>query len=51
MRTIAIISKPQKPDLAPILNELVLWMRTRGLEVILDPVSGTYLRGGPSLRG
>ena len=44
MRTIAVISKPQKPDLAPILNELVLWMRTRGIEAMLDPVSGTYIQ-------
>jgi NAD+ kinase len=46
MRTIAVISKPQKPDLAPILNELVLWMRARGIEPMLDPVSGTYVQSG-----
>jgi NAD+ kinase len=44
MRTIAVISKPQKPDLAPVLHELVLWMQTRGIEPILDPVSGTYVQ-------
>jgi NAD+ kinase len=44
MPTIAVISKPQKPDLAPILNELVLWIRARGFEPILDPVSGTYVQ-------
>ncbi len=44
MRTIAVISKPQKPDLAPILNELVLWIRARGIEPILDPVSGNYVQ-------
>jgi NAD+ kinase len=44
MRTIAIISKPQKPDLAPVLSELVLWMRARGIEPMLDPVSGNYLQ-------
>ncbi|HEY3990166.1 MAG TPA: NAD(+)/NADH kinase [Acidobacteriaceae bacterium] len=43
MRTIAVISKPQKPDLAPILQELLLWMRMRGIEPILDPVSGSYV--------
>jgi NAD+ kinase len=45
MRTIAVISKPQKPDLAPTLNELVLWIRARGIEPILDPVSGNYVQG------
>jgi NAD+ kinase len=44
MRTIAVISKPQKPDLAPILNELVAWIRARGIEPILDPVSGSYVQ-------
>ena len=44
MRIVAIISKPQKPDLAPVLNDLVLWLRSRSMEAILDPVSGTYLQ-------
>jgi NAD+ kinase len=47
MRTIAVISKPQKPDLAPILTELVLWLRARGIEPILDPVSGSYIQDAP----
>ena len=46
MRTISVISKPQKPDLAPILSELVTWIRERGFEPILDPVSGSYVQGG-----
>jgi len=46
MRTIAIISKPQKPDLAPVLNELVQWLHARDLVAILDPVSGTYVHDG-----
>jgi NAD+ kinase len=44
MRTIAVISKPQKPDLAPVLTELMLWMRARGIEPMLDPVSGNYVQ-------
>ena len=42
LRRVAIVSKPQKEELAALLPELVLWMRTHGLEAILDPVSGTY---------
>ncbi len=42
MRRIAIISKPQKEELITLLPELVLWLRTRGFEPILDPVSGNY---------
>jgi NAD+ kinase len=45
MRTISVISKPQKPDLAPILSDLVTWTRERGFEPILDPVSGSYVQG------
>ena len=44
MRTIAVISKPQKPDLAPVLNQLVAWLHARELRAILDPVSGTYVQ-------
>lgn len=42
MRTVAVISKPQKEELSTILPELVLWMKARGLDPILDPVSGNY---------
>src|ERR1700733_3750406 len=42
MRRIAIMSKPQKEELVTLLPELVLWLRTRGFEPILDPVSGNY---------
>lgn len=44
MRTIAVISKPQKPDLAPVLHELVSWIQARGIEPLLDPVSGSYVQ-------
>ena len=49
MRTVAIVSKPQKPELVSILSELVVWMRTRGFEPILDPVSGSYTDLAPVL--
>ncbi|HEX3471654.1 MAG TPA: NAD(+)/NADH kinase [Silvibacterium sp.] len=42
MRTVAIISKPQKEELLQILPNLVLWMKAHGLNPILDPVSGNY---------
>jgi len=42
MRRIAIISKPQKDELKTLLPELLLWLKGRGFEVILDPVSGNY---------
>jgi len=42
MRRIAIVSKPQKEELSSLLPELILWLRTRGFEPVLDPVSGNY---------
>jgi NAD+ kinase len=42
MRPVAVVSKPQKEELANLLPELVLWLRAHGLEPILDPVSGSY---------
>lgn len=42
MRPVAIISKPQRPDLATLLPELVIWLRGHGFNPILDPVSGSY---------
>ncbi len=42
MRKIAIVSKPQKPELVSLLNELVAWLRARDFDPILDPVSGSY---------
>jgi NAD+ kinase len=43
MPKVAIISKPQKPELATLLPELLLWLRERNYEAILDPTSGAYL--------
>ncbi len=42
MRTVAIISKPQKPELATLLSELSVWLRAHGYDPIIDPVSGNY---------
>jgi NAD+ kinase len=43
MPRVAIISKPQKEELRLLLPELVLWLKARGYEAALDPVSGTYV--------
>ncbi|HZY73758.1 MAG TPA: NAD(+)/NADH kinase [Edaphobacter sp.] len=39
----AIVSKPQKPELAGILQELAAWLRGHGYRYILDPDSASYL--------
>lgn len=46
MRPIAILAKPQKPELAGVLPELVNWVRLRGYEPILDPISASYFGSG-----
>jgi NAD+ kinase len=44
MRSVAIISKPQKEELKTLLPELILWMKAHKLDPILDPVSATYVQ-------
>ncbi len=47
MRTVVLLSKPQKEELAVLIPELILWMRARGLNPVLDPVSGNYTHEAP----
>ena len=47
MRPVAVISKPQKEELATLLPELVVWMKDHGLDPVLDPVSGEYTQSAP----
>ncbi|MHB1675281.1 MAG: NAD(+)/NADH kinase [Acidobacteriaceae bacterium] len=46
MPSIAIISKPQKPELATILPELTVWLKQHGYVAVLDPMSAAYLGSG-----
>ncbi len=48
MRPIAIIAKPQKPELSVILPELTVWLRGHGLTPLLDPISASYLSSAQS---
>lgn len=43
MSLAAIISKPQKPELAGILHELVSWLENHHYQYLLDPDSAAYL--------
>ena len=43
MPKVAIISKPQKPELEGILTELITWLNDRGFTPILEPDSASYL--------
>ncbi len=39
----AIVSKPQKPELEQILNDLLGWLSGHGFSFLLDPNSANYL--------
>jgi NAD+ kinase len=39
----AIISKPQKPEVAGILRELIAWLEARHYHYLLDPDSAAYI--------
>jgi NAD+ kinase len=43
MPKVAIISKPQKPELEGILPEVIGWLNEHGCEYLLDPDSAAYL--------
>jgi NAD+ kinase len=45
MKSVAIISKPSKAELATILPELLSWFRQRGYQVYLDRETGQYADG------
>lgn len=45
---VAIVCKPNKPELAEVLPELVAWLRQRGYEPALDREGGRYCAGMPS---
>jgi NAD+ kinase len=46
----AIISKPQKPELATILPELITWLESHDYEPLLDPHSAAYLEACKSIQ-
>jgi NAD+ kinase len=47
MRTVAIVSKPKKPELGAILEELIAWLRAKGYVPVLDSISGSYTSSAP----
>jgi NAD+ kinase len=49
MIRIAIVSKPQKEELARLLPELVAWLGQRGYEALLDEESGKYTDAAPAV--
>src|ERR1700721_18115 len=50
MHQAAIISKPQKPELAGILNDLIAWLNSRDYHYLLDPDSAAYVGGANPIK-
>ena len=44
---VAIVSKPQKPELVTLLEELIAWLRGHDFDPVLDEVSATYTDAAP----
>lgn len=49
MVRVAIVSKPQKEELARLLPELIAWLRARGCEPLLDCEGGQYTAAAPAV--
>ncbi len=45
----AVISKPQKPELAGILRELIAWLGAHEYSCLLDPPSAAYIGSGKGI--
>src|SRR4051794_9902045 len=45
MKTVAILSKPSKPELSEIIPPLVAWLAKHGYEAIFDQQSAIYVSG------
>ena len=50
MPIVAIISKPQKPELIETIPSLFKWLRERGCEVVADRETISYLRDGKAVK-
>jgi NAD+ kinase len=44
-KSVGIISKPEKPELAPIVQELLAWFRKHDYKVVVDPYTATHATG------
>ena len=49
MVRVAIVCKPNKPELAQILPQLIHWLRQRGYDPLLDALGGCYTGAAPAL--
>lgn len=46
MKSVAIVSKPQKPELSQIIPELTTWLEQHGYQVFMDRETAAYVTNG-----
>ncbi len=49
MKTVAIVSKPDKPELLELVPEVLRWFEQHGYRTVLDDETATYAPGNPSV--
>src|ERR1041385_3810698 len=49
MKTVAIISKPEKPELLELVPEVLQWFEQHGYRTVLDDETASYAPGRPSV--
>jgi NAD+ kinase len=49
MKTVAIISKPDKPELLELVPEVLKWFEEHGYRTVLDDETAAYAPGSPSV--
>ncbi len=49
MTSVAIVSKPNREELARLLPELVAWLRQHGYDPVLDLEGGSYTAAAPAI--
>ncbi|HET9743940.1 MAG TPA: NAD(+)/NADH kinase [Terriglobales bacterium] len=45
MPTVAIVTKPNKPEITEIISGVIEWLEKHGYDVVLDPASAAYTHG------
>jgi NAD+ kinase len=48
-KTVGIVSKPQKPEVAEIMPGLIQWLRGHGYDFIVDPETAPHAAGAPQV--
>ena len=49
VKSVGIISKPEKPELAPVVRDLVEWFGIHQYKVVVDPYTAPYAAGVESI--